>query len=153
MTTGFDTSARQPRQWVYFPLAWKILLWFFLNVIFVAVVAAIVTQVHLKLRVDARLAVRADERLQALATQLTAELKAHPQSDWNAVLKPFADAHQVQIAVFRNDGTRVAGEIDPLPAEVKTKLAERRAMHEPPPPPRDRPNGAPPRPEDEIPAE
>jgi two-component system sensor histidine kinase CpxA len=110
---------------IRFPLAWKILLWFSLNVLFLAGGAVVVAEVNLKLRVYALLAGRADERLQALSSSVIAEIDRREKSEWGPILKRFADENQVQLAVFRNDGSWVAGEIDPLPQEVVSKLADR----------------------------
>lgn len=143
MTTAADDSKPPRAPWLGFPLAWKILLWFFLNVLFLAAVAAVVTLVQLRLRVDALLAGRADERLNALTARLATELRAHPQAEWTQVLQRAPESQQLQIGIFRNDGTLLAGTIDPLPPEVNAKLTERR----PPGPP---PDGRPPeRPEAE----
>lgn len=128
------TSAR-----VRFPLAWKILLWFFLNVIFLAAVAVVVTQVHLRLGVNALLSGRAEERLSSLSSLIKTELDRRDEAEWPETLRRFADQYRVQIAVFRNDGSLLAGQIDPLPEEVHAKLVEkdprpdRRPRDRPPP--------------------
>jgi two-component system sensor histidine kinase CpxA len=137
MTTGAERTpapGAAPATRIRFPLAWKILLWFFLNVLFLALVAVGVAQVHLRLRVDALLAGRADERLQTLAGQLVPELEGHRQTEWGEILARFADRHRVRIAVFRNDGDKIAGDIDPLPAEVLARLkdSDRRGPPDPP---------------------
>ena len=111
------------------------MLWFFLNLLFLAVVAVVVTQVHLRLGVSALLSGRAEERLHALTDQLKAQLDRRAEAEWNAVLAQTAEEYHLQIGVFRNDGTRLAGAIDPLPAEVQARLQEmeRRPEHRPPP--------------------
>jgi two-component system sensor histidine kinase CpxA len=132
-----------PSARVRFPLAGKILLWFFLNVIFLAVVAAVVTQVQLRLGVNALLSGRAEERLHTLSGSVKAQLDRRALSEWPAVLDRFAREYHVQIGVFRNDGSLLAGEIDPLPEEVQHKLLDKDRPPEqrPPrrPPPREDP--------------
>ncbi len=133
-------DALAPSARIRFPLAWKILLWSFLNVLFLAVVAVGVTQVHLRLGVNALLSGRAEERLHTLSDLLKAQLDRRPETEWPAVLARFAGEYHVQIAVFRNDGSLIAGEIDPLPETVHARLTERDQGldHRPPPrPPRD----------------
>ncbi len=108
---------------VRFPLAWKILLWFVLNVVFVAVVGLLVVQVQLRLRVEALLAGSADERLQALSSLIVRDLEGRRVTEWAPILARYAAQHSVQIGVFLNsDGTRLAGEIDALPAPVTERL-------------------------------
>jgi two-component system sensor histidine kinase CpxA len=65
------------------------------------------------------------ERIQSVSELIAAELNDKPPAEWDAVLKRFGDAYRVQFLLFRNDGSQVAGEHIDLPAEVKTKLAER----------------------------
>jgi len=116
---------------VRFPLAWKIVLWFGLNVVFVAVVGLIVVQVQLRLRVEALLAGSADERLQTLSSLIVRDLDGRQMNEWPPILARYAAQHGVQIGVFFNDGTRLAGEIDPLPPKVTERLVER--GRQPPP--------------------
>ena len=110
------------------------MLWFFLNLLFLAVVAVGVTQVHLRLGVSALLSGRAEERLHALTDQLKAQLDRRAETEWSAVLARTAAEYHLQIGVFRNDGARLAGAIDPLPAEVQARLQEmdRPPEHRPP---------------------
>jgi two-component system sensor histidine kinase CpxA len=118
-----DRTTGAPR--VRFPLAWKVILWLALNVVFLVAVAALIAQAHLRLGPESLLAGSAGERLQALAEKLGDELNARPSAEWENVLQQHAAAHRVQIALFRNDGTPLAGDIAPLPPEVLAKLGER----------------------------
>jgi two-component system sensor histidine kinase CpxA len=125
---------------IRFPLSWKILLWFALNVLFVAVVGLIFVQVQLRLGVEALLAGSADERLQALSSLLVRDLEGRPTADWSPILARYAAEHGVQIGIFLNDGTLRAGTIDPLPPQVRERLTRRDPGPErrgPPPPPRE----------------
>ena len=108
MKTGAEDS---PHARTAFPLSAKILLWFFLNLVFVAVVAAFVVQGQFRFGLDSLLAGRAGERLQAMSELVLADLNSHPQDEWSGILTRFADAYQVQIAAVRNDGSRIAGTI------------------------------------------
>jgi len=107
-----------------FPLSAKIVLWFFLNLVFVAVVAAFVVQGQFRFGLDSLLAGRAGERLQAMGELVLSDLNSHPQDEWSGILKRFADAYQVQIAAVRGDGSRIAGTIIEPPARVVKRIME-----------------------------
>jgi len=110
-----------------FPLPAKILLWFFLNLVFVAIVAAFVVQGQFRFGLDSLLAGRAGERLQAMSELVLADLNSHPQDEWTGILKRYADAYQVQIAAVRGDCSRIAGTIIAPPPEVVRKILEAEA--------------------------
>src|SRR5438132_12160196 len=94
-----------------FPLPAKILACFFLNLLFLAVVAAFVAQGQFRFGLDSLLAGRSGERLQAMSEVVVSELNKSRRAEWPDILKRFADAYQVQIDAGRNDGTRLGGTI------------------------------------------
>jgi len=149
---------------VRFPLSVKILLWFFLNVAFLAVVAWAFVAFQFGLGLNSLLAGRGGDRLQALALAVSGELAANPPAAWNAVLSRFASAYQVELAVYGPDARLLCGQAPLPPAPVMKRIADETrvppalpAGHPPgwpsppvfssierPPPPSDRPPGPPP---------
>jgi len=123
MTTSAD-STRQKGACVSFPLPAKILACFFLNLLFLAIVAAFVAQGQFRFGLDSLLAGRSGERLQAMSEVVVSEINGHPRAEWGEILKRFADAYQVQLAAVLNDGTRLAGTIMDPPPTVLAKLNE-----------------------------
>ena len=60
---------------------------------------------------DWLLAAGAGERIQAISDVIVSDLADRPRSEWNAVLKRFDDAYQIQFLLFdNNEGTQIAGE-------------------------------------------
>jgi len=117
--TGSKTMRR-----VRLPLSLKILAWFFANVVFLAVVAWIFVRAQLGLGLEVLLAGAPGERLQAMSQLVADELKERPQSEWPAILARQAAAYRVAVAVFRNDGKIIAGEIPPPPAELLARITD-----------------------------
>ncbi len=131
----------KPPRRVRLPLALKILAWFFANVIFLAVVAWLFVRVQLGLGLEVLLAGAPGERLQAMGRLVTEELKDRPQSEWPAVLQRQSAAYRLPVALFRNDGQRIAGDTPEPPAELRARLGEGRPplKAQPARPPEDRP--------------
>lgn len=126
---------------VRLPLSLRILAWFFVNVAFLAAVAWIFVRVQLGLGLEALLAGAPGERLQAMARLVADDLRDRPQSEWPAMLQRQAAAYRVPVALLRNDGKLLAGEIPPPPDELLKRLAEGRPRPpgQPSRPPEDRP--------------
>ncbi len=111
-----------------FPLAAKILLWLFLNLVFLALVFYVFLRAQFHLGLDSLLMGPAGDRIQATAGDIAFDLNGKPRADWDAVLKQWSDSRHVQFVLFRNDGPQVAGEKVSLPAEVGFKLAQGRGQ-------------------------
>ena len=130
---------------VRLPIALKILAWFFVNVAFLGVAAWIFIRAQLGPGLDVLLAGPAGDRLQSMARLVADELKDRPQNEWPAALARLHTAYRVPVALFRNDGKVLAGEIATPPAELLARLAEGPRPQGPPPrgpgngPPQDRP--------------
>jgi two-component system, OmpR family, sensor histidine kinase CpxA len=107
-----------------FPLLAKILIWFFLNLVVLAVAFYVLFNAQLRLGLDSLLAGRAGGRVQAVSEVIVGELKGKPISDWNGVLNHFEHAYKVQFYIFRNDGQQAAGEAVTLPKDVAEKVTE-----------------------------
>jgi two-component system, OmpR family, sensor histidine kinase CpxA len=113
-----------------FPLLPKILTWFFLNLVVLGAAFYVVLKVQFRFGLDSLLAGRLGERVQAVSDAITGELKAKPITDWDELLKNFGKAYKVHFAVFRRDGTQVAGDSMALPAVVLARISERHGMGE-----------------------
>ena len=118
---------------VRLPLSLKILAWFFANVAGLAVFAWIFIRAQLGLGLDALLAGAPGERLQAMGQLLADNLKTRPQGEWPAILQRQAAAYHMPVALFRNDGTLLAGEIPKPPDELLKRLNEGRPPPQGPP--------------------
>jgi len=108
------------------PLYAKILLWFFLNLVFLVVAFFIIARVQFKFGLDSLISGPAGERVRAIAQVLSDELKNAPDSSWDAALKRFSDAYKVDFYLFREDGEQLAGPKIQLPAEVSGQVVGRR---------------------------
>src|SRR5579859_4157322 len=108
------------------PLYAKILLWFFLNLVFLVVAFFVIARVQFKLGLDSLISGPAGEHVRAIAQVLSDELRDVPRTNWDASLKRFSDAYKVDFYLFREDGVQVAGTTIELPAEVRTQALERR---------------------------
>ncbi len=111
---------------IRFPLYARILLWFFLNLVFLAVVFFAFLKIQFHLGLDSLLMGQAGDRIQAVSEVISFELNAAPKASWSAILERFSSAYQVQFFLFRNDGVQAAGDSIVLPPEVQSKFGERR---------------------------
>src|SRR5690349_18280679 len=108
-----------------FPLATKILFWFFLNLLLLAGVAFVVMRGQFRFGLDALISGRAGERVQAAADLFTGELRSTPRREWPEVAARFSQAYHVDFFLFRSDGGRIAGPEGPLPQAVGERLVDR----------------------------
>ena len=113
-----------------FPLLPKILTWLFLNLVVLGAAFYVVLKVQFRFGLDSLLAGRLGDRIQAVSDVIADELKAKPVTGWDEVLKNFGKAYKVQFALFRRDGTQIAGEKVTLPPAVSAKITERHGMGE-----------------------
>lgn len=111
---------------IRFPLFAKILLWFFLNLLVLAVVGYAVFKYQFRVGLDSLLLGQAGARVQAVSEVIAAELGGRTASEWSAILRRFSEAYRVDFSLFRNDGTQAAGiPVAALPEEVRSRLLER----------------------------
>jgi two-component system sensor histidine kinase CpxA len=103
-----------------FPLYLKIVLWFVLNLVVLGLVGFFIFagRFGLDLLVSGPVAAR----IGTVSEAITAELRARPSSEWDAVLEKSASAHGVKFVLFQDDGTELAGEKISLPDEVREHL-------------------------------
>lgn len=111
-----------------FPLYAKILFWFFLNVVVLAVVFFFVARVQFRFGLDSLIAGKAGERMQAIAKLIMEDLRDRPRDELDSVLKRFGEAYSLEFFIFRNDGVQIAGAPTELPSMVQEKIRERRGI-------------------------
>ena len=109
-----------------FPLYAKILLWFFLNLVVLGAAFLLLVRAQFHYGMDWLLAAGAGERIQAISDLIVSEVNDRPRSEWNAVLKRFDDAYQIQFLIYSAVGDQLAGASNPLPPEVRKRLGEGR---------------------------
>jgi two-component system sensor histidine kinase CpxA len=122
---------------VRFPLSLKILLWFFLNLAFIAAAAWIFARGQLRLGLDSLLAGPVNDRLQAMGAVLSRQLNERPPAEWEKIVQSTGAAYHLPMALYRNDGRALTGALE-LPAEVRARLLDLRPGR-----PADRPPGGP----------
>src|ERR1041384_3176258 len=108
-----------------FPLAAKILLWFFVNLLLLATVAFVVMRGQFHFGLDALISGRVGERVQAAADLFTGELRTTPRREWPEVATRFSEAYHVDFFLFRSDGGKIAGPEGLLPPAVGERLVDR----------------------------
>ncbi len=126
-----------------FPLWLKILVWFFLNVVFLVAVFAIMASAQFHFGWDALISGPAGDHIQDVTRLLVTEVSVHPRNEWNDVLKSAGEEHGVKFYLFHfGPGVmdQLAGEPIDLPAEVRARIQDRGT---PNPQPFPGPNGGP----------
>jgi two-component system, OmpR family, sensor histidine kinase CpxA len=135
-----------------FPLYWKILLWFFLNVIFLCAAFLVVARMQFRFGWDSLISGPAGEQLQNVDRMIAMELENRPRTNWNDLLRDYGNQYGVKFYLFRRadgDFEQLAGEPVNLPDPVRVRVMGRGMMPPPysqesinmPPPPRE--NGPP----------
>jgi two-component system, OmpR family, sensor histidine kinase CpxA len=111
---------------VRMPLSGKILLWLLLNLVFLAVVFSFFISARFPFVLDLLVTGQGGERVRAVADVIAGELDDKPQDSWDGIIERFSNAYHVEFALFRNDGTQLAGDEVLLPSEVMARVTERR---------------------------
>jgi two-component system, OmpR family, sensor histidine kinase CpxA len=109
------------------PLYSKILLWFFLNLLVLGIAALVALSFQFSLGPELLVAGAAGERVQSLAGAVRDEVNRQPRPEWNEILERFSTNYRVRLMLYRHDGTRLAGDTQPLPPEVHARVNEMRA--------------------------
>src|SRR6266850_7348020 len=102
------------------PLYVKILLWFFLNLVVLAVIGFFIFAG--RFGIDLLVSGPVATRMAAVSAATTDEFRTRPRSEWNSVLENHSRTYGVKFLLFRDDGTQLAGEPTALPDEVKQNL-------------------------------
>src|SRR5438105_4924382 len=104
----------------HFPLFIKIVLWFFANLVLLAIVGLVVLEG--KFGTDLLLSGPVTHRIGTISEAITSELRARPGSEWNAVLENRSSHYDAKFVLFEDDGRQLGGEPTLLPEEVKHRL-------------------------------
>lgn len=121
------------------PLSAKILAWFLLNLVLLAVGFYVLFRVQFASGFDAFFSEVAGPRVQAVALVVSTELQEQPRKQWPTVLERFSRVYGVKMSLYYNDGPLAAGEDLKLPAEVLSLMRAAPGREGP------RPGGPPPR--------
>ncbi|RYD37745.1 MAG: HAMP domain-containing histidine kinase [Verrucomicrobiaceae bacterium] len=109
-----------------FPLRWKILSWFFVNLALIVLGIFLLFRAQFRVGIDSLLNGPTGDRLEALARPLAVELRTTPdRSKWPAVFERATEgwrARGLQAALIRNDGVLLTGEVPALPAEIRQAI-------------------------------
>lgn len=110
------------------PLYAKILLWFFLNLLVLAVAALMALSFQFRLGPELLVTGAAGQRVQALGAVIRDELGSSPRPEWDRILRRFGSGYNVHFALFRNDGSQVAGDNVTAPRQVLQRISEGRGL-------------------------
>ena len=128
-----------------FPLYAKIVLWFFLNLLVVCVVALGLLRARFGDSTEWLLASDAKARIQSMTQVLAAELDHTPTAFHDEVLERFSSAYHLVLSVYTNDDKHLAGKELEMPASVREALNKpERTPRELEPGPDGPPGGPPP---------
>ena len=130
------------------PLYLKILLWFGVNLLMLALLVFGFLSMQFRMSLDWMLSGEAGERISAIGDDLTDELSRLPEQEWQAALQRHEDLYDVTFTLFSSNGTQVMGDPVNVPAEVLPKLIDKRGPNDRPPPRRPPAGGAKKRPAD-----
>ncbi len=136
------------------PIYAKVLLWFCVNLVLLLILGFFFMRAHFQLGLDWFLSGPTGERIESVGDELTAELRATPESEWAPVLAKHSATFGVTLALFGNDGVQKVGNPLTPPEEVRLKLTDRRKASDLPPAPRPNrkgPKAREPRPPDSAP--
>ena len=112
------------------PLPAKILLWFFLNLALLIGLVGLLANAEFHFDPNWVFATNARERVDAMRNLIVGELNTTSPQEWDQVLERFEDAYHVRFSLFDEDGNRLIGAPDKLPAEVRARMTAR--LHTPP---------------------
>jgi hypothetical protein len=87
-----------------FPLYAKIVIWFFLNLLVVVLVAAVLLRARFGNTTEWLLASDARDRIQSMTQVLAAELDHTPSMFHDEILERYSAAYHLVLAVYSNEG-------------------------------------------------
>ncbi len=118
-----------------FPLSAKILLWFFANLLLIALAAYAFLEFEFHLGPESLLGGRAGRRVDALADLVSGEIASQTPDQWDAVLTRAGNLYGLHLLIAAPDGRRIAGEDIPLPPDLIQRLYRGHPPGPPGPPP------------------
>lgn len=107
------------------PLYAKVLLWFLLNLLLLALVFYVILRVQFHADLNSFFAAQVGQRLQSVADIIEKELSDAPPASWNGILDRFSSAYQVRFLLSGSDGHILGGGKEVLPPEVVAELRRR----------------------------
>jgi len=105
------------------PLSAKILIWFFLNLALLAVMAVLLFNAQFHFDLNWLLASSARERVDTMRDLVTSDLNATVPDDWDRVIEHFSEAYHVRLTLLDDQGAHLIGPLTELPADVRDRLA------------------------------
>ncbi len=142
-----------------FSLFSKIMLWFFLNLLLLGAVLALVLSFYFRFDMRSPLLGGSSGRIEALTRSIESEMHDKSRAERDELLKRYAETYQVEFFMFDNKGKQLAGKETTLPAEILSEITRPepppsargqsgpmppRESREQPPPPHRPPGGPPP---------
>lgn len=110
---------------VRLPLYAKILGWFFLNVVALVAVVALLFNAQFLFDVDWLLASGARQRIEAVKNLIVGELNTTPPDQWPEVIDRYNDAYDIRFSVYDDEGNPLLGREGPLPPRVRERILRR----------------------------
>lgn len=107
-----------------FPLYAKILGWFFLNLAVLAAIFLLLVNAQFRFDLGWVFTTAARQRVDAMRDVIVAELNTTRLDEWDRVIESFSDAYNVRLALLDENGVRLIGRIDPLAAEVRSRILQ-----------------------------
>lgn len=123
----------------------KIMLWFFLNLLLLGAILALLFNYVLNPR--STIAALSGSRIEGITRQITDEVNGKSKPERDAVLKQFSESNNVEFFLFDNKGSQLAGREISLPPEILREVTRAEAPLLYPPRPNDfsnAPRGMPP---------
>jgi two-component system sensor histidine kinase CpxA len=127
------------------PLVGKILFWFFLNLLLLALVFYAFFKVQFQLDPESPLLGDSAKRIEVVGNLLSTEVRDLPVDKWNGVLERFKQAYGLDFYLFEGNGRQMAGKTVTLPKEVQEKMGSPALPDDNRPPFHEREDGPPPR--------
>ena len=99
----------------------KILFWFFLNMVLVAVVLVVFFIFQQNMNLQALLGRQGADRFRATGFLIAHDLGQAQQTEWADVLASHAAVHRIDFSVLLQDGSYYSSSVESLPAMVGVK--------------------------------
>lgn len=129
------------------PLYGKILAWFMVNLVMLALLLFFFLKAQFRLGLDWMLSGEPGDRIAAMGDRVTQEFSRSPESQWTEKLQALGSEHDARFAFYNGQAQQVFGDPLDVPPEVKPRLIDRRPPSDRPPRPMaKRPADAPPKP-------
>ncbi len=100
----------------------KLLLWFFLNLVLLAAVFVFFFQIRFHVPPDSILAGTTSHKTISLYRMIRRDLFSTPESQWDDLLKRYADGFDAELTLITFDGRILAGSPGPIPIEVTSRM-------------------------------